>query len=205
MLISFLDGCGTKPGILESEDLLLDRIYRKKHSKSSFGGFLRWMPYGESNSYFLFKELKKSLSIPKSSIFPFESKLNIDKNRSTLPVERFFESDAPKRTRTAVWALRGPRPRPLDDGGDFMTSLTHVSDVVYGGTKPPIPSGRDCIIAFSPRQLIGGGRIYGIISPLPSRWAGHILPGTGMLCPNLTRSRTDRCVPRTCRRGCRTG
>jgi hypothetical protein len=24
---------------------------------------------------------------------------------------------APKRTRTAVWALRGPRPGPLDDGG----------------------------------------------------------------------------------------
>ena len=26
-------------------------------------------------------------------------------------------SSAPKRTRTAVWALRGPRPGPLDDGG----------------------------------------------------------------------------------------
>ena len=39
--------------------------------------------------------------------------------------ERAYESKtcligrscAPKRTRTAVWALRGPRPGPLDDGG----------------------------------------------------------------------------------------
>ena len=39
------------------------------------------------------------------------------KNRSTVDVERFFDSDAPKGTRTPVLALRGPRPRPLDDGG----------------------------------------------------------------------------------------
>ena len=30
-------------------------------------------------------------------------------------------SSAPKRTRTAVWALRGPRPGPLDDGGGWRT------------------------------------------------------------------------------------
>ena len=27
--------------------------------------------------------------------------------------------DAPKGTRTPVWALRGPRPGPLDDGGVY--------------------------------------------------------------------------------------
>jgi hypothetical protein len=43
-------------------------------------------------------------------------------------------------------------------------------------------------------------KFYGIIPPLYkeriTRVAG-ILPRTGNICPNFTRSRTDRCVPRT--------
>ena len=41
---------------------------------------------------------------------------------------------APKGTRTPVWALRGPRPGPLDDGGVYFIG------------------GRDCIIAILNRQ-----------------------------------------------------
>jgi len=35
--------------------------------------------------------------------------------------------------------------------------------------------GRDCIIAYYLRQLIACVKMYGIISPLPSKRAGHIL------------------------------
>jgi hypothetical protein len=35
-----------------------------------------------------------------------------------------------------------------------MTSLTHVSDMVYGGTKVPKPSGQDFIIPIINGQAI---------------------------------------------------
>ena len=108
---------------------------------------------GDSNRILQKNYFKSRSRCGNSPNFPLESKRNIDKNRSTSSVERFFESDAPTGTRTPVLALRGPRPGPLDDGGVYMPSLIRVSDGVCSSTKLPIPSGRDCIIAFSYRQL----------------------------------------------------
>ena len=60
-------------------------------------------------------------------------------------------SSAPKRARTAVWALRGPRPGPLDDGG-LLHRWILTSGVVNGNMKLPIPSGGDFIRRYSNRQ-----------------------------------------------------
>ena len=75
------------------------------------------MTQGDSNRYFkkIFYRLRSKSGNPPN--FPLFSKRNIDKNRSTSPVERFSESDAPTEIRTPVLALKGLRPGPLDDGG----------------------------------------------------------------------------------------
>jgi len=41
--------------------------------------------------------------------------------------------------------LKGLRPSPLDDGGR-LASLTHVSDMMSGGAKPPTSKRADFII-----------------------------------------------------------
>jgi hypothetical protein len=83
--------------------------------------------------------------------FSLESNLNIDKNRSTLSVGGFWEIYAPTGIRTPVVALKGLRPSPLDDGGG-LASLTHVSALMCGGTKPPTSKRADFIIPSSNGQ-----------------------------------------------------
>jgi hypothetical protein len=58
---------------------------------------------GDSNRILQKNYFKLRSRCGNSPNFPFESKRNIDKNRSTSSVERIFESDAPKGTRTPVF------------------------------------------------------------------------------------------------------
>jgi hypothetical protein len=46
-----------------------------------------------------------------------------------------FELYAPKRARTAVWALRGPRPGPLDDGG-LMSGRDFIRPTLNSQSAP---------------------------------------------------------------------
>ena len=82
------------------------------------------------------------------------------RERETSPATRAGLCGSPEQIRTAVTALRGRRPRPLDDGADAC-----VLRARGGGLEPPKTGPEPAVLPITPPPK-GGGQVSG---PVPAQ------------------------------------